>query len=71
VNAIDPLPVLCSWPWIFHVVLKIAGLLFTGLALAFGAPFWFDMLSKLVRLRASGEKPLTAEQKKAAEASPA
>jgi hypothetical protein len=34
----------------------LAGVLLTGLALWFGAPFWFDALSKLARLRISGRK---------------
>ena len=29
----------------------------TGLALSFGAPFWFDALSKFMNLRAAGAKP--------------
>ena len=45
---------------------KAIGIVFTGLALAFGAPFWFDVLSKLVQLRSSGRKPETAEEKKKA-----
>lgn len=35
----------------------LAGVLLTGLALSFGAPFWFDALSKLARMRISGRKP--------------
>jgi hypothetical protein len=35
----------------------LAGVLLTGLALSFGAPFWFDALSKLARLRISGRRP--------------
>jgi hypothetical protein len=35
-------------------VLKITGLLITGLAVSFGAPFWFDLLGKLANLRNSG-----------------
>ncbi len=38
-------------------LLKIAGWLITIGALAFGAPFWFDALGKLARLRNTGEKP--------------
>jgi len=34
---------------------KILGLLLTALAVSFGAPFWFDALSKLGRLRATGK----------------
>jgi len=36
-------------------VMKILGLLLTALAVSFGAPFWFDALSKLGRLRATGK----------------
>ena len=35
--------------------MKILGLLLTALAVSFGAPFWFDALSKLGRLRATGK----------------
>lgn len=38
-------------------VIKILGLLFTALAVSLGAPFWFDMLNKLVNLRSVGKKP--------------
>ena len=37
--------------------LRILGMLFTGLAISFGAPFWFDLLSKLTNLRISGPPP--------------
>ncbi|MDX6689122.1 MAG: hypothetical protein QOG15_579 [Solirubrobacteraceae bacterium] len=36
-------------------LLKVIGLLLTALAVSFGAPFWFDALSKLGRLRATGK----------------
>ncbi len=36
---------------------KIAGLVISLLAAAQGAPFWFDLLNKLVNLRGSGRKP--------------
>jgi hypothetical protein len=32
----------------------------TTVALTAGAPFWFDMLKKLVNIRAAGIKPLAA-----------
>jgi hypothetical protein len=38
-------------------VLKLAGLLLTTVALTLGAPFWFDLLSKFMRLRGTGDKP--------------
>jgi len=36
---------------------KIAGLLISALAVSMGSPFWFDMLGKLVNMRAAGIKP--------------
>jgi hypothetical protein len=42
-------------------LIKILGLLFTALAVSLGAPFWFDMLNKLVNLRSVGKKPATTK----------
>ncbi len=39
--------------WLF----KILGLAVTAIAVSFGAPFWFDLLNKLVNLRQTGKKP--------------
>lgn len=36
---------------------SIPGWLLTALALSLGAPFWFDLLNKLIKLRATGKKP--------------
>lgn len=36
---------------------KIVGLLFTMIAVSLGAPFWFDLLNRLVNLRAVGNAP--------------
>jgi len=44
--------------------MKIGGLLVTAFALSFGAPFWFDLLNRLVNLRAAGKKPAADEDKK-------
>lgn len=38
-------------------VSKVLGWLFTAFAVMLGAPFWFDLLSRFVQLRSSGEKP--------------
>jgi hypothetical protein len=43
--------------------LNILGCLATALAISLGAPFWFDLLSKFVKLRGTGNKP--PEQKTA------
>lgn len=42
-----------GWGWL----LKIFGLLISGIAAAQGAPFWFDMLNKVFNLRSSGKVP--------------
>jgi hypothetical protein len=36
---------------------KLVGLLLTIAAIQLGAPFWFDLLSKIVRVRATGAPP--------------
>ena len=36
----------------------VAGWLMTALMVSFGAPFWFDLLNKLVNRRAAGPKPV-------------
>jgi hypothetical protein len=45
------------WPGLSELtVQKVVGLLLTTLALLLGAPFWFQVLSKLANLRAAGPK---------------
>jgi hypothetical protein len=51
-----------SLSWIRWLVLKIAGCLMTALAVSLGAPFWFDLLGRLVNLRAAGAKPPRASE---------
>lgn len=47
-----------DWWAVFRAApLKLAGLLLTIVASSFGAPFWFDLLNKLVNLRSAGAKP--------------
>jgi hypothetical protein len=41
-------------------VIKLVGMLITGAAAAQGAPFWFDILKKMVNVRSTGPNP--AEQ---------
>jgi hypothetical protein len=40
-------------------ITKIIGLLMTVCAATLGAPFWFDMLSKVTNIRSAGPKPQT------------
>lgn len=50
------------------------GWLLSAIALSLGAPFWFDTLGRLVKMRASGTKPANPEddaaKKKAADTAP-
>jgi len=41
------------WNWIA----KVFGLLLTAGAASLGAPFWFDMLNKVVSIRSAGKAP--------------
>ena len=52
---------LLFWDWVLNInwLVKILGFLITALALSFGAPFWFDLLSKLINIRKAGLKPKT------------
>jgi hypothetical protein len=43
---------------------QFLGWLLTAAALSLGAPFWFDILSKLVNIRGTGPKPERADSKK-------
>lgn len=38
-------------------LVTLMGWLLTALAISLGAPFWFDLLNKLIQLRATGPKP--------------
>lgn len=44
--------------WLTHLV----GWLLTAALLMLGAPFWFDLLGKIVNLRAAGQRPATAAE---------
>lgn len=44
----------------FHWAFNVVGWLLMAIAVSLGAPFWFDMLNKLVNLRIAGQKPETA-----------
>jgi hypothetical protein len=44
-------------PDIISWLIKLLGMLMTGAAAAQGAPFWFDILGKLVNVRGTGTNP--------------
>ena len=50
---------------------KILGLLATTAAVSLGAPFWFDTLSKFVRVRTAGARPAPVPERPPSSASPA
>jgi hypothetical protein len=47
---------------------KLLGLLLTAVAISLGAPFWFDLLNKVISIRAAGRSP--AEKPKSPEGGP-
>ena len=42
------------------LAMKLLGFLVTAFAISFGAPFWFETLSRLGSLRSTGPKPVTS-----------
>lgn len=47
-----------GWPTGFGPgLLKLLGLLLTAVAISLGAPFWFDLLNKVISIRAAGRSP--------------
>jgi hypothetical protein len=63
-----PNPQRLIWPWSDWEwsLAKLIGLVLTVAALSLGAPFWFDLLSKVARLRATGVPPPTADSTRSA-----
>jgi hypothetical protein len=45
---------LVHFTWLFP---KLLGWLLTALAISLGAPFWFDLLKKVINIRGAGGKP--------------
>src|SRR6266516_4354013 len=50
-------PIYEKWSMVWALLAKLVGLTLTAAALLLGAPFWFDVLSKIARLRNSGAPP--------------
>jgi hypothetical protein len=46
-----------GWDWLATALFKALGLIITAAALTLGAPFWFDMLGKVARVRSAGARP--------------
>jgi hypothetical protein len=43
--------------WLALTLLKLSGLLLSMVAVAQGAPFWFDLLGRVTSVRSTGPKP--------------
>ncbi len=50
---------------ILGLMKKLAGLLLTVIALSLGAPFWFDLLKRIISIRSAGVNPDEKKGKKA------
>jgi hypothetical protein len=47
--------------WASMLLLKLIGLLMTAAAMTLGAPFWFDVLGKVARIRSAGQIPVPTQ----------
>lgn len=55
-DGVRALPESSGWLW------KVLGILISSVAVAMGAPFWFDLLNKVVNLRLTGSPPPDSRQ---------
>jgi len=46
-----------NWP---QMLLKLLGILVSSFAILMGAPFWFDLLNRIINLRISGDPPASS-----------
>jgi len=42
---------------VWNAIVKLLGIFVTGCAVALGAPFWFELVNKLIDIRGAGRKP--------------
>jgi hypothetical protein len=63
-------PIDKEWESLWSLLSKLIGLGITGVAISFGAPFWFDTLSKLARLRNGGAPPPASDSIRQGEGEP-
>lgn len=59
VKQINTLGLSWGWGanWQSQLLSSLPGIILTALAISLGAPFWFDLLNKLVNIRAVGKPP--------------
>ncbi len=48
--------------WFSVILYHFFGWLITIVAVSFGAPFWFDILGKIITIRSSGKRPVNVHQ---------
>lgn len=61
----NPIMLHRTWgDWIRNFIVKLGGWLVTALAVSLGAPFWFDLLQKLIHIRNAGNRPQDEEKKR-------
>jgi hypothetical protein len=73
VEELDELKLPIGWPYLAksapagnaapYWLWRALGIIFTGLAVALGAPFWFEVVGKLINLRSSGPSPQKVDSK--------
>jgi hypothetical protein len=51
-----------TWGSFVTLLVKFVGLILTSLAVSLGAPFWFDLLSKFMNVRGTGQPPPKTSQ---------
>jgi len=59
-HRLDGLKLPIGWPdpaFAREWYMRLLGWLITGFAISFGAPFWFDLLGRFVKLRSGGPRP--------------
>ena len=61
--GVDCNPLLNWWDYLLQYLPALPGLFITATAALFGAPFWFDILQRLIQLRGTGTKPPTEKDK--------
>ncbi|GET36851.1 hypothetical protein [Microseira wollei] len=50
--------------WSFSYLKRLVGWILSAIAIAMGAPFWFDMLGKFINVRNAGPKPVSHTQER-------
>jgi hypothetical protein len=58
----ETFPNVALWPVAGFLFFKLIGIGATALALSLGAPFWFDLLQKIMNIRGTGPKPVRVKK---------